>query len=575
MMMRTDRTTRTALLLGVALFVPLAIASCSSTSESEVPTPPSVTPEQEPDATIAEDAHVPYRSCGGFGEACCADARCEPSLVCREGTCRAADGSAVQGQACIEGGQECLGGACLAVGAGRFACSLPCPASGCIAGWRCEDSLCKCTVKGAGLDVDAGTDAEPDAAGGATAFAEVCNGADDDCNGVIDDGASAQCASELGPGHACVGGSCVCKNTCDGACVDVDSNVAHCGACGNECTAPAGRTALCIAGECAVKRTLTTISPCTSIDAIALAPGSVFVQWRNGGTRRIEMLDRTGATTTRKLLAQATTGRFDLPPYSLVASNGWVYFYSANAVYGVDTTATPLTPVRVSGGTRPIAPFIAATSSSLFWSEYIDNPNGGVPTVVLTGALKLHLSPAGTAKAIGKIAPSVGARTPRFNEPLSVIGFGPFGMAGFEDVVAYSDDLGTGTGDYGPPALLESWLPVSRIRFDVDDAALYYISNGTLKRVARGASVAEELGPSPDGALVAKGPHVWVTSPSNGEADTGFVIDRFEKTKGGSAVRAVPATMGRFRALASDEKGVVYTYLPTTSSCAIATVETP
>ena len=42
-----------------------------------------------------------------------------------------------------------------------------------------------------------------------------------------------------------------CTAMCDGTCVDTTTNVSHCGACENACTAPTGATPTCSASECA------------------------------------------------------------------------------------------------------------------------------------------------------------------------------------------------------------------------------------------------------------------------------------------------------------------------------------
>lgn len=74
---------------------------------------------------------------------------------------------------------------------------------------------------------------------------EVCDGRDNDCNGVVDDGAP--CTGSL----TCESGQCVCppENKCGGdagECVDTTTDVAHCGGCDIAC--PIGST--CAAGKC-------------------------------------------------------------------------------------------------------------------------------------------------------------------------------------------------------------------------------------------------------------------------------------------------------------------------------------
>jgi hypothetical protein len=70
---------------------------------------------------------------------------------------------------------------------------------------------------------------------GCVAVSETCNGADDDCDGFVDEGRGVEltCA----PGQECVGGACTCPagNLCDGVCVDLASDRNHCGSCGAAC----------------------------------------------------------------------------------------------------------------------------------------------------------------------------------------------------------------------------------------------------------------------------------------------------------------------------------------------------
>jgi hypothetical protein len=82
-------------------------------------------------------------------------------------------------------------------------------------------------------------DADATVFGGA---AEVCDGRDNDCDQTTDEDAA--CPSP----YTCQAGMCACPpaNLCGGACVDLGSTPAHCGACGHAC--PPG--AACTAGAC-------------------------------------------------------------------------------------------------------------------------------------------------------------------------------------------------------------------------------------------------------------------------------------------------------------------------------------
>jgi hypothetical protein len=82
-------------------------------------------------------------------------------------------------------------------------CSTACKSTAdCIAGWACgalagqpPSTACLCS-----------------------ASFEVCDGRDNDCNGIVDDepGADRWCWLVDGPGHLCRGGQCVCPGTCGG-----------------------------------------------------------------------------------------------------------------------------------------------------------------------------------------------------------------------------------------------------------------------------------------------------------------------------------------------------------------------
>ncbi len=119
---------------------------------------------------------------------------------------------------------ECDAGLCLPSGVCSRACGqrADCPA---LAEWTCASSrgalFCQCVRQGVG---------------------EACDGRDNDCNGIADDGALCTEA-----GTRCEAGRCVCapENSCGGQCVDRSSNPLHCGACGVVCNQQ------CVNGACA------------------------------------------------------------------------------------------------------------------------------------------------------------------------------------------------------------------------------------------------------------------------------------------------------------------------------------
>lgn len=197
-----------------------------------------------PDA--AQDA-APPPLLGRSGDPCTDDTNCESALRCIAGTCaRAAAGDT--GRPCLQE-TDCSAGVCLDLGDGRKVCSTACSdPSGCAPGWACGGdagpNVCTCAPR-----------------------AEACNGADDDCDGIIDnaDTSRVTCLA-LDPNYHCLDtGSCGCRleNQCAGTCVaDTRSNLAHCGTCGNAC--PSG--AACNQGACACPAERPTACDGTCVD---------------------------------------------------------------------------------------------------------------------------------------------------------------------------------------------------------------------------------------------------------------------------------------------------------------------
>ncbi len=98
-------------------------------------------------------------------------------------------------------------------------------------------------------------DSHADVHPGAT---EVCNGIDDNCNGLVDEPPA---GTECGTGFLCRSASCACASATASpcppiassrACVDLMTDRQNCGACGHVCFFASHATATCMSGACSV-----------------------------------------------------------------------------------------------------------------------------------------------------------------------------------------------------------------------------------------------------------------------------------------------------------------------------------
>ncbi len=178
-------------------------------------------------------------------------------------------------------GFECDSGVCAA---GRCSATCKTPAD-CLQGWSCgsfpnqgNQLFCQCA-----------------------AMSEACNCSDDDCNGVVDDGAP--CALL---GQTCQQGKCQCapENVCGADCFDKQVDPHNCGACGKKCIAA------CSAGLCTlpVQIALAAVHSC-----VLLADGTVdcwggsgyFTPWAVAGLAKVAQV-ALGASHTCARFAAGT-----------------------------------------------------------------------------------------------------------------------------------------------------------------------------------------------------------------------------------------------------------------------------
>lgn len=192
---------------------------------------------------------------GGHG-GCVTNADCDDGIpctidTCAFGACRHAPGPNEGATAC-PGSQHCeVGKGCVpgVVCSSDELCVEHFSADPCKTDVHCDtvSAICRFSI----LDKDGDghpplvcgggdcNDADPNVFPGAI---ERCNGQDDNCNGIPDDGAI--CSG----GGVCQQGQCTCppQNLCHGLCADFATDFYNCGRCDNVCKA----SEVCQAGQC-------------------------------------------------------------------------------------------------------------------------------------------------------------------------------------------------------------------------------------------------------------------------------------------------------------------------------------
>jgi hypothetical protein len=231
---------------------------------------------------------------------------------------------------------------------------------------------------------------------------EACNGLDDDCDGQIDQepGADEACTAKDQVPEKCVGGKCVCTETCNGACVDLTSDTDNCGKCNVKCdpqveacvnstctcnltvcggkcvntsTDPANCGACnapcpyqCVAGHCGP----TLLAPSTS-GGLGIATDGTNVYWLSGFPTMT--LDECAATGCGGMATQIATGINPALPTNgganvLVVGGANLFWPNGASVMRSSLAMPAASSFHV--GTAGNSPWQVATdASNVYWSD--------------------------------------------------------------------------------------------------------------------------------------------------------------------------------------------------------------
>lgn len=174
--------------------------------------------------------------------------------------------------------------------------------------------------------------------GAACALASACSGGLD--QGAVpcrNDGECPSGAFCTAAGKCAAAPSCApSTKLCHGQCIDVQTDVANCGVCGQVCQAPANGGATCAAGACG----FTCTSPAVRVaDGCMLLPATpTGVQIATGATILVSWIAGADAKSWIVLTGTSATGPFQSNPVSTNsftdsnASPGVTYFYEIVAV---------------------------------------------------------------------------------------------------------------------------------------------------------------------------------------------------------------------------------------------------
>ncbi|MFO0652321.1 MAG: hypothetical protein U0326_39240 [Polyangiales bacterium] len=217
----------------------------------------------------------------------CADGSCVPqvcapgSASCADETSRrvcSADGrmlSVVPCPAVTNGTSRCVDGACASTCAANFADCDMAAANGCEVDLRTSPANCgrcgnACPSAGATAGCAAGACTLTCSAGLGNCDGDAANGCE--TNTATSNTHCGRCGNPCGAGQSCAAGACVTtscptgRTLCGGVCVDLNADLASCGACGRACAAANG-TAACAAGSCQVAACNAGFANCNGLPA--------------------------------------------------------------------------------------------------------------------------------------------------------------------------------------------------------------------------------------------------------------------------------------------------------------------